>query len=147
MLAEPGGFVWIGLYEPSEEILKQMQEEFQLHDLAIEDAHRAHQRPKLETYADTIFIVMRTLHMPAGQHEIDFGEIHFFVGKNFLLTVRHGSSRAYKDVGSRCESTPHLLRKAPGFALYAVMDSIVDQYFPVIDSLSEELGTLPRSLG
>jgi magnesium transporter len=122
-------------------MLRQIQEEFSLHELAIEDAHRAHQRPKLETYGDTLFIVVRTAQMnPARQ--IDFGETHFFVGKNFIVSIRHGSSRAYSEVRSRCESTPHLLRKGPGFALYAVMDSIVDGYFPIIDELEQELEVL-----
>src|SRR6478672_2317056 len=81
-LNEPNGFIWIGLNEPSEAVLKQIQEEFQLHDLAIEDAHRAHQRPKLETYGDTLFVVLRTAQMNEAEHKIDFGETHFFVGEN-----------------------------------------------------------------
>lgn len=138
----PDRFVWIGLHEPSEDLLKQIQQEFQLHELAIEDAHRAHQRPKLETYGDTIFIVLRTAHMNEVRKEIEFGETHLFLGRNFVVSIRHGSSRSYADVRSRCESTPHLLRKGPVFALYAVMDAIVDQYFPVVDALSEELEAL-----
>lgn len=109
-----------------------------LHDLAIEDAHNAHQRPKLETYGATIFIVLRTAQRNKDGH-IDFGETHFFLGHNFVINVRHGSSISYKEVRSRCESTPDLLSKGPGFALYAVMDSIVDQYFPVIEALEQEL--------
>src|SRR5262245_6388136 len=92
-LADPKGFVWIGLYEPSEDTLKQIQEEFKLHDLAIEDAHRAHQRPKLETYGETLFIVVRTAQINVESRQIDFGETHFFVGRNFILSIRHGSSR------------------------------------------------------
>jgi len=138
-LDDPNGFVWIGLHEPGEELLNELKEEFQLHALAIEDAHRAHQRPKLETYGETLFIVMRTAQMNPNSHDIDFGETHFFIGKHFLVSIRHGSSRAYSEVRSRCESTPQLLRKGPAFALYAVMDSIVDGYFPIIDSLEEEL--------
>src|SRR5688572_25912667 len=119
VLKEPNRFVWIGLHEPDEALLKQIQEEFQLHELAIEDAHRAHQRPKLETYSDTLFIVLRTVQINAQSRELEFGETHFFLGKKFIISIRHGSSRAYTDVRSRCESTPHLLRKGPGFALYA----------------------------
>src|SRR6476660_1825533 len=132
VLKQTDKFVWIGLHEPSGELLQQVQQEFGLHDLAIEDAHRAHQRPKLETYGDTLFIVVRTVQINDA-HQIDFGETHFFLGKNFIVSIRHGSSRAYSEVRSRCESAPHLLKKGPGFALYAVMDSIVDGYFPVID--------------
>ena len=146
VLQESDKFVWIGLHEPTEELLKEAQQEFQLHDLAIEDAHRAHQRPKLETYGDTLFVVLRTAQMNEAKHKIDFGETHFFVGENFLLSVRHGSTLAYSEVRKRCESTPHLLSKGSGFALYAVMDSIVDQYFPVIEVLEEELVQLEEKI-
>ncbi|GEO11518.1 magnesium/cobalt transporter CorA [Segetibacter aerophilus] len=132
-------FVWVGLHEPGEELLKSIQEEFDLHDLAIEDAHNAHQRPKLELYGETMFIVLRTAQINSINHHIDFGETHFFVGDNFIVTVRHGSSLSYKDVRARCENTPELLGKGPAFALYAVMDSIVDQYFPVIETLEQKL--------
>jgi magnesium transporter len=141
VLREEDKFVWVGLNEPDEELLKQVQEEFNLHDLAIEDAHNAHQRPKLESYGDTIFIVLRTaqMNMKDPHHHIDFGETHFFLGQNFIVNVRHGSSLSYKEVRARCERTPELLEKGPAFALYAVMDSIVDQYFPVIEALEQEL--------
>lgn len=139
VLHHPDKFVWVGLHEPGEETLQRFQKEFSLHDLAIEDAHNAHQRPKIETYGDTMFVVLRTAHINKEYDRIDFGETHFFVGHNFLVTIRHGSSISYADVRSRCESTPHLLRKGQGFALYAVMDSIVDQYFPVVEVLEEEL--------
>src|SRR3954453_20540778 len=132
-------FVWVGLHEPDEQLLKQVQEEFGLHDLAIEDAHNAHQRPKLEAYDDTIFIVLRTAQVNYKKHCTDFGETHFFLGQNFIVNVRHGSSISYRDVRMRCESTPELLSKGPAFALYAVMDSIVDQYFPVIEALEQDL--------
>src|SRR5688572_21064859 len=92
-------FVWIGLHAPSEEILERVQEEFNLHDLAIEDAHRAHQRSKIEQYGDSLFVVLRTAQMNQERH-IEFGETHFFVGKNFIVTVRHGSSVSYKEVRS-----------------------------------------------
>ena len=140
VLKQPDRFVWVGLHEPSEELLTRVQEEFGLHDLAIEDTHRAHQRPKIEAYGDTLFIVLRTIKY-SGK-EIDLGETHFFLGHNFIISVRHGSSLPYTDVRARCESTPELLQKGPAFALYAVMDAIVDQYFPVIDRLVEELENL-----
>ena len=131
-------FVWIGLHAPSEEILERVQEEFNLHDLAIEDAHRAHQRSKIEQYGDSLFVVLRTAQMNQERH-IEFGETHFFVGKNFIVTVRHGSSVSYKEVRSRCETTPELLSKGQGFVLYAVMDFIVDRYFPVVHDMEQEL--------
>lgn len=138
VLKEKNQFVWIGLHEPSEEILNSVQQEFNLHELAVEDAHSAHQRPKLEQYGDSIFVVLRTAQMNS-EHHIELGETHFFVGQNFIVTIRHGSSVSYANVRSRCESTPHLLSKGPGFALYAVMDFIVDQYFPVIHELEQDL--------
>jgi magnesium transporter len=146
VLEQPDRFVWIGLYAPSADVLRQVQREFGLHDLAIEDAHSAHQRPKLETYGDTLFIVLRTARMNAEQHRIEFGETHFFVGKNFIISVRHGSSRSYADVRARCETTPALLRKGPGFVLYALMDSVVDRYFPVIDALADELEAIEETI-
>ena len=137
-------FVWIGLQEPGDYMMKRIQQVFGLHDLAIEDALRAHQRPKIEAYGDVLFIVLRTAQM--NGHSVDLGETHFFLGKNFIVTVRHGSSLSYMDVRARCESTPHLLQKGPAFALYSVMDFIVDQYFPVIDAMEEELATVEEQI-
>ena len=144
VLQKPNQFVWIGLHEPTTETLAKFQKELGLHELAVEDAHRAHQRPKLEEYGDTLFIVLRTAQM--NDHKIELGETHFFLGTNFLVSVGHGSSKTYTQVRMRCESAPHLLRKGPGFALYAVMDAIVDQYFPVIDSLETELSALEEKI-
>ena len=141
ILKEKDKFVWIGLYEPSEEILSKVQAEFNLHDLAIEDAHRAHQRPKIELYGDSIFVVLRTAHMNQ-EHHIEFGETHFFVGTNFIVSVRHGSSVAYTEVRARCETMPELLSKGQGFVLYAIIDFIVDRYFPVVAELEQELDTI-----
>lgn len=138
ILKEEDKFVWIGLYEPSESILAKVQDEFNLHDLAIEDAHRAHQRPKIELYGDSIFVVLRTGQMNPNRH-IEFGETHFFVGMNFIVSIRHGSSVPYTEVRSRCETMPELLSKGQGFVLYAVMDFIVDKYFPVVEELEKEL--------
>ena len=137
-LKEENQFVWIGLHEPSEEVLSHVQKEFDLHELAVEDAHMAHQRPKVEQYADSIFVVLRTAQMNQ-HHHIEFGETHFFVGTDFIVIVRHGSSVPYTEVRARCESTPELMKKGPGFVLYAVMDFIVDRYFPVVHELEQEL--------
>ena len=136
ILKEPNQFVWIALHEPSEETLARVQQEFGLHDLAIEDAHSAHQRPKIEMYGDSLFAVLRTAQM--NQQHIEFGETHFFVGDNYIVTVRHRSSVSYANVRTMCEHSPHLLSKGQGFALYAVMDFIVDQYFPVVNELEME---------
>ncbi|WP_207514607.1 magnesium/cobalt transporter CorA [Longitalea luteola] len=141
ILKDNNKFVWIGLYEPSEELLSRVQDEFGLHDLAVEDAHRAHQRPKIELYGDSLFIVLRTVQM-ARDCNIQFGETHFFVGTNFIVVVRHGSSVAYTDVRHRCETMPDLLSKGQGFVLYAIMDFIVDMYFPVVQELELALETI-----
>ena len=138
VLRDENQFVWIGLHEPSEELLAKVQMEFGLHDLAVEDAHNAHQRPKVEMYGNSLFLVMRTAQVNEEGH-IAFGETHFFVGPNFIVTIRHGNSIPYNNVRTRCENTPHLLSKGQGFALYAVMDFIVDQYFPVVHNMEKEL--------
>jgi magnesium transporter len=138
VLKDANQFVWIGLQEPSADVLKSVQEEFGLHELAVEDASNAHQRPKVELYGDSIFVVLRTVQMNKDHH-VEFGETHFFVGPNFIVTIRHGASVTYANVRSRCESTPQLLSKGQGFVLYALMDFIVDQYFPVIHELEQDL--------
>src|SRR6266511_2314184 len=143
------GFIWIGLYEPDEDLLRKVQKEFKLHDLAIEDAHRAHQRPKLEQYEQSLFVVLRTaylIHSADGLLSVKFGETHVFVGPRYVLTVRHGSQRAYTELRARCEASPKLLARGPGFVLYALMDFLVDQYFPIVAALEEEVATLEEQL-
>ena len=146
VLKQADRFVWIGLHEPDADLLKQVQREFGLHDLAVEDALRAHQRPKLELYGDSLFIVLRTAQLNREARRIDFGETHFFVGARYLVSVRHGASLSYVDVRTRCEATPQLLTKGPGFALYALMDFIVDQYFPIVDALEGELEAVEETI-
>ena len=141
-LARPQGFVWVALRDASDVELDTMQSEFGLHDLAIEDAYNAHQRPKLELYEDSVFVVLRTAHMSASSRHLEFGETHIFLGHNYLVTVRHGSIRSHIGVRQRCESTPHLLSKGPGYVLYALMDFVVDQYLPVVQQIEEEVEEL-----
>jgi magnesium transporter len=126
-------FVWIGLYEPSEEEFDAVRREFDLHELAVEDAIKAHQRPKLEVYGDTLLVVLKPAR-DAGGAILEFGEILIFIGDDFLITVRHGEA-ALHDVRLRTEERPDLLRCGPGAALYAIVDRIVDDYQPVIDAL------------
>jgi magnesium transporter len=145
VLKKENQFVWIGLHEPSEEILSVVQQEFNLHELAVEDAHLAHQRPKVEQYADSIFVVLRTAQMNQ-EHHIEFGETHFFVGPNFIVVVRHGSNVPYTEVRARCESTPDHMKKGQGFVLYAVMDFIVDRYFPVVTEMELELESIEKKI-
>ncbi|HLG58689.1 MAG TPA: magnesium/cobalt transporter CorA [Vicinamibacterales bacterium] len=135
-------FVWLGLYEPEQDVLRQVQQQFGLHDLAIEDAYNAHQRPKLELYEDAVFVVLRTAHLAAGPRHLEFGETHIFLGRNYVVTVRHGSLRSHSGVRQRCEATPHLLSKGPGYVLYALMDFVVDQYLPIVQHIEEEVEDL-----
>jgi magnesium transporter len=146
VLKQPGTFVWIGLLEPDEPLLRKVQEEFGLHDLAIEDALVAHQRPKLERYENSLFVVLRTAQIaePRSVDEcaVEYGETHIFLGRNYVVTVRHGNATPYTAVRARAESTPKLLKQGPAFVTYAVIDFIVDQYFPVVDALEGELQQL-----
>ena len=132
-------FVWVGLFEPDEQLLREIQEEFQLHDLAIEDAHSAHQRPKLEPYGNTLFVVLRTAHLAGEPQHVEFAETHVFVGPRFVVSVRHGSLQSHVGLRARCEASKHLLAKGPGFVLYALMDFVVDQYFPILEALEERV--------
>jgi magnesium transporter len=141
-LKQPGVFVWVGLHDPSPELLREIQMEFGLHDLAVEDAQVAHQRPKLEQYGDSVFVVLRPAILTPDQQRIELGETHLFVGPRYVVSIRHGDTPGYAAVRSRGESTPALLAKGPGFVLYAVMDFIVDHYFPVLDTLGDQLESL-----
>ena len=135
-------FVWIGLYEPEQTLLREVQQQFGLHDLAIEDAINAHQRPKLELYDDSVFVVLRTAQRVPSTGRLEFGETHVFLGRNYIVTVRHGSLRSHVGVRHRCEATPQLLSQGPGYVLYALMDFIVDQYLPIVRQIEEEVQSL-----
>jgi magnesium transporter len=141
-LAHGDQFVWIGLYEPDQALLRTVQQQCDLHDLAVEDAYEAHQRPKLELYEDSLFVVLRTAHRIPSPQRLEFGETHIFAGRNYIVTVRHGSLRSHIGVRQRCESTPQLLAKGPGYVLYALMDFVVDQYFPIVEQLEHEVQAL-----
>jgi magnesium transporter len=141
-LSDPQQFVWLGLYEPDHTVLRHVQAQLGLHDLAIEDAVNAHQRPKLELYENSLFVVLRTAQRIPGSSGVDFGETHVFVGRNYVVTVRHGSLRSHVPVRQRCESTPQLLAKGPGYVLYAIMDFVVDQFLPVIRQIEDEVQDL-----
>jgi magnesium transporter len=134
---KPGHVVWIGLHEPGLDLLRQVQKEFGLHDLAIEDALKAHQRPKLEQYGEALFIVARTAQMLNGR--IAFGETHLFVGHGYVVSVRHGASTSYTPVRERCEAAPKALSEGEDFILYAILDFIVDNYMPVIETIQAEV--------
>jgi len=136
-LHSPNCFVWVAMKDPQLEELRAMQEQFGLHDLAVEDAQRGHQRPKLEEYGDSLFMVLQLLDIQDG--ELHKGELAIFVGHNYVLSVRRSSERRLTDVRARAEREPELLRNGSGYVLYALMDAVVDRYFPVLDELESEL--------
>ncbi|HJV24745.1 MAG TPA: magnesium/cobalt transporter CorA [Aromatoleum sp.] len=136
-LAKPGCFVWVALRDATPQELDQMAEEFNLHELAVEDARHGHQRPKIEEYGDSVFAVMQLLEF--DKSEIAVGEVDVFVGPNYVLSVRNHSQQHFLGVRQRCEREPHLLKQGSGFVLYALMDAVVDRYFPIIDRLESEL--------
>ncbi|MDO9052464.1 MAG: magnesium/cobalt transporter CorA [Gallionella sp.] len=135
-------FVWVALRDTTEDELEKMQEEFGLHDLAIEDARHGHQRPKVEEYGDTLFVAMHLVDDAAAE----VGEVSIFVGVNFLLSIRNRNNQAFVGVRERCEREPQLLRLGSGFVLYALMDAVVDRYFPVIDELESQLESIEEHL-
>ena len=144
VIAEREGFVWVGLHEPGEELLDALQEEFGLHDLAVEDAHHAHQRPKIEAYGDSLFIVVHTAQLIGGS--ITFGETHIFVGPRYLVTVRHGASLSYQAARARSEREPEMLALGPSYGLYAVLDFVVDNYLPIVAAFQTDLAELEQDV-
>ena len=144
VLKEPDTFVWVGLHEPDEPLLLKLQEEFDLHDLAIEDAQSAHQRTKIEAYGDSLFIVVQTAQLSDGN--IAFGETHIFLGPRYLVTVRHGASLSYSPARRTCEHTPELLALGPSYGLYGVLDFVVDNLLPIVRDFREELQELEQDI-
>lgn len=143
-LARPDTFVWVALRDASPEEMAQMQEEFGLHDLAVEDARNGKQRPKLEEYEDAVFAVLHLVE-PQGD-DFEIGDLNVFVGQNYILSVRNRSQQGFLGVRARCEREPHLLRQGAGFVLYALMDAVVDRYFPIIDHLETELEGIEENI-
>jgi magnesium transporter len=137
---KPGHVVWIGLREPSGELLLRVQAQLDLHPLAIEDAAKAHQYPKVERYGDALFVVARTAQVVAG--EIAFGETHIFVGRGYVVSVRHGPSTSYASVRQRVESCPTSLSRGEDYILYSILDFIVDNYGPVVEAIQAEVDAL-----
>jgi magnesium transporter len=135
----PGALAWIGLFRPTDAQFRPVAEEFGLHELAVEDAIVAHQRPKLERYGDTLFVVLRAATYLDADEEVEFGEIHVFVGPNFVLTVRHSRTPDLGIVRNRMESSPELLALGPEAVLYAILDSVVDGYAPVVAGLDKDI--------
>jgi magnesium transporter len=140
----PGVFVWMAVREPNDAELLRMQEEFGLHELAVEDARHGHQRPKIEEYGELLFCVLHTVE-PSGE-ELKVGEVNVFVARDYVLSIRNRSERGFLDVRARCEREPELLRHGSGYVLYALLDAVVDRYFPVLDRIEEELEHIEEHL-
>jgi magnesium transporter len=140
----PGYVVWIGLYEPSPELLRRLQKQFDLHEMAIEDAEQPHQRPKIEQYGEALFIVARTAQLVEGR--IAFGETHLFVGRGYIVSVRHGASTSYSKVRVNLEACPIVLSNGADYILYAILDFIVDNYRPVLEAIHAEVDEIEDKL-
>ena len=143
-LQRPDCLVWVGLRDATDPELFEMQEEFGLHDLAVEDARHGHQRPKIEEYGDSVFAAMHLVEMERG--ELKVAEVNVFLGRNYVLSVRNRSKQHFLGVRERCEREPELLRQGAGFVFYALMDAVVDRYFPVIDALESELEVIEEHI-
>jgi magnesium transporter len=155
-LSRPGAFVWVALHDATPDELAQVQHVFGMHELAVEDASKGHQRPKVEEYGDSLFVVMHLLEAGGEPNEpkpgkqkktrLQLGELDVFVGRNYLVSVRNRSTHGFVEVRQRCEREPELLRNGPGFVLYALMDAVVDRYFPVMEALEDELDTIEQAI-
>ncbi len=143
-LERPSCFVWVALSDATSHELDQMKEEFDLHDLAVEDARHGHQRPKIEEYGDSLFAVMHQLELTKGEFSVS--EVNVFVGRNYVLSVRNHSQQHFLGVRERCEREPKLLEHGSGFVFYALMDAVVDRYFPIMDRLESELEEIEEQI-
>ena len=143
-LARNDCIVWVAVRDPEPHELDQLEEQFDLHPLAIEDARHGHQRPKFEEYGDSLFFVMHMIE-PDGD-ELRVGEVNIFVGRNYVLSVRMRSERNFQDVRARCEREPELMQHGTGYILYALMDAVVDRYFPILDSIETQLEVIEEQI-
>jgi len=145
-LRDNGGFAWIGMYRPTEEELRSVALEFGLHALAVEDALKGHQRPKIERYGDVLFIVLRSARYLDAPEEVEFGEVHLFVGPNFAITIRHAESPDLGRVRKRLEKNPELMKLGPHAVLYAIFDEVVDEFHPVIEGLENDIDEIENQI-
>src|SRR6185369_9824344 len=145
----PECFVWVAIRDPEPAELDALKEEFGLHELAVEDARHGHQRPKIEEYGKSLFVVLQIIELQTGEKgssQLKKGEVAIFAGENYVLSVRNNAEHGFADVRLRAEHEPELLRHGAGYVLYALMDAVVDRYFPVIDSLSEEIENIEEHI-
>jgi len=141
-----GGFAWVGLYEPTEDEFGSVAGEFGLHELAIRAAIKRHQRPKVERYGDTLFVVLKAARYLEEPEEVEFGELRAFVGPDFIVTVRHGEASEPGEARRRLEGEPDLLRRGPSAVLYAIMSWVVDDYGPVVDGLENDIDEIEEQV-
>ncbi|MDM0122371.1 magnesium and cobalt transport protein CorA [Variovorax arabinosiphilus] len=148
-VALPNCFVWVALHDPTPEEMDGVQRAFDLHPLAVEDAQNGHQRPKVEEYGDSLFVVLHLLDGETAAPRASIptvGELDVFVGRNYVVSVRNRSTHGFTEVRERCEREPELLKNGPGFVLYALMDAVVDRYFPAIDAFDVELEAIEERI-
>jgi magnesium transporter len=143
-LSRPNCFVWVALHDPQAPELDEMQQEFDLHALAVEDARSGHQRPKIEEYGESLFTVVHIIEPTDGEFRV--GEVAIFTGPNYVLSVRSHAEKGFQEVRARCEREPKLLKQGSGYVLYALMDAVVDRYFPLLDSLENELDVIEQRI-
>lgn len=143
-VCRPGCFVWVAMRDRDIALLEEMREQFNLHPLAVEDAQKGHQRPKIEEYGDSLFAVLQMVE--PGVPDLRVGEVAIFAGPNYILSVRSGVQKGFDDVRARCESEPELLSYGSCYVLYALMDAVVDRYFPIIDQLEEQLEEIEKRI-
>ena len=143
-LKQSDAFVWVALRDPDAAELAEMKREFDLHELAVEDACKGHQRPKIEEYGDSLFCVLHLLELNGD--ELSVGEVAIFVGANYVLSVRNHSEQTFRSVRERCEREPELLSHGASFVFYALMDTVVDRYFPIVDLIETELETIEEQI-
>jgi magnesium transporter len=143
--SRPNCFVWVALKDVEPGELETLQEEFDLHELAVEDAHHGHQRPKMDEYGPSLFVVLQIVE-PVEKEELHAGEVAIFVGPGYVVTARRDSQQGFADVRKRSEMEPELLRHGPAYVLYALMDAVVDRYFPVLDGLTEEIDEIEERI-
>src|SRR5256885_3419070 len=136
---EQGDFVWLGLFEPSAQELHEVAQIFDLHELAVEDAELAHQRPKLEDYEGSFFIVLKTARYDEEAERVHFGEIHIFVSRSYVIHVRHGEGSELTGARRRLEERPELIRLGTPSVVWAILDKVVDDYYPVAQGIEDDI--------
>ncbi len=141
-----GDFVWVGIHEPEPGDLEKLQELFGLHELAVEDAAQAHQRPKIEDYDEDVFVVLKTAHYHEDLEEVHFGEINVFAGPGYVITVRHGPGSELRSARQRLEARPDMVKLGASSAIWAVLDKVVDDYIPVVDAIEDDIEEVEKDV-